>query len=159
MYVSVDQGVTWNVDGGPIYSTPFTNDRFYAAKGVTIAGMTYGSGMLTSSSLWEEDWPESGVAEQPCIDSSLSAISVSENPLHEATTLRFELTDAEYVRVEVFDVLGGAARMAAPRAPGALLDAGVHTMPISLTGVPSGTYYLRLTLGTGEVRTIKLVKE
>ena len=48
---------------------------------------------------------------------------------------------------------------AAPRDPSARYTAGEHIVPISLLGLPSGTYYLRVSLGTGEVRTMKLMNE
>ncbi len=90
----------------------------------------------------------------------VSSYSVSENPLREATTLRFELTDAEYVRVEVFDVLGYNTPCPSLQKTGeGLFEPGQHQIPIDFSRCASGTYYLRITLGTGEVRTIKLVKE
>jgi hypothetical protein len=65
MYVSTDEGVSWKNDGGPMYLTNFSNDCFYSANGITIAGMTYGNGTLYDGGLWEEDWPQSlSVAEQ-----------------------------------------------------------------------------------------------
>ncbi len=90
----------------------------------------------------------------------VASYSVSENPLQEATTLRFELTDAEYVRVEVFDVLGYNTPCPSLQKTGeGLFEPGPHQIPIDFSRCTSGTYYLRITLGTGEVRTIKLVKE
>ena len=85
----------------------------------------------------------------------VASYSVSENPLHSETTLRFALTDPEYVRVDVFDLLGNRFFTS----PGRLLDAGNHEMPIDLSNAPSGSYFLRILLGTGEVRTIKLIRE
>jgi photosystem II stability/assembly factor-like uncharacterized protein len=72
MYLSTDEGVTWKYDGGPTYSTNFTNDIFYSANGVTIAGMTYPTGVLEDSGLWEEEWPQSGVAEAEPVSVILS---------------------------------------------------------------------------------------
>ena len=82
--------------------------------------------------------------------------ALSRNPFENATTLRFTLTEASYERVDVLDVLG---REVWSEGDGHLLDPGEHTIPIDMSTAPSGTYYLRITLGTGEVRTIKMVKE
>ncbi len=90
----------------------------------------------------------------------VASYSVSENPLHEATTLHFAITDAEYVRVEVFDILGYNTPCPSLQKTGeGLFEPGPHQIPIDFSRCASGTYYLRITLGTGEVRTIKLVKE
>ncbi|MDP4198114.1 MAG: hypothetical protein Q8922_01640 [Bacteroidota bacterium] len=90
----------------------------------------------------------------------VSSYSVSENPLHDITTLRFDLSDAEYVRVEIFDVMGNNTPCPSLQKTGAgLFESGQHQIPIDFSRCASGTYYLRITLGTGEVRTIKLVKE
>ncbi|MDP4199991.1 MAG: hypothetical protein Q8922_07325 [Bacteroidota bacterium] len=90
----------------------------------------------------------------------VSSYSVSENPLHDLTTLRFDLSDAEYVRVEVFDVMGNNTPCPSLQKTGdGLFESGQHQIPIDFSRCASGTYYLRITLGTGEVRTIKLVKE
>ncbi|MDP4244125.1 MAG: hypothetical protein Q8921_15485, partial [Bacteroidota bacterium] len=90
----------------------------------------------------------------------VSSYSVSENPLHDVTTLRFDLSDAEYVRVEVFDVMGNNTPCPSLQKTGdGLFESGQHQIPIDFSRCASGTYYLRITLGTGEVRTIKLVKE
>ena len=82
--------------------------------------------------------------------------ALSRNPFDGTTALRFTLSEASYERVDVLDVLG---REVWSEGDGHLLDPGEHTIPIDMSTAPSGTYYLRITLGTGEVRTIKMVKE
>ncbi len=153
MFVSVDEGVTWKKDDGPSYVTNFTNDRFYAAKGVTIAGMTYSDGFIKGGGLWEEDWPQSGVARSASKD---TGVFVTENPFDKLTTLHFTLSEVSYTKVDVLDVLG---REVAVVGTGHILDAGEHQLPVDLSGCTAGTYYLRISLGTGEVRTVKLVKK
>jgi photosystem II stability/assembly factor-like uncharacterized protein len=81
MFVSVDSGVTWKYDGGPTYITNFSNDEFYSAKGVTIAGETYSDGGDEGGGLWEEIWPQSGVAENATSESSsFSVVGPYPNP-------------------------------------------------------------------------------
>ena len=82
--------------------------------------------------------------------------SVTENPLDNETTLHFTLSEASFAKVDVLDVLG---REVAVVGTGRILDPGEHQLPVDLSGSTSGTYYLRIALGTGEVRTIKLVKK
>ncbi|MDP4197990.1 MAG: hypothetical protein Q8922_12375 [Bacteroidota bacterium] len=163
MYLSTDEGITWRNDGGPgRYGDVAENiEKFYSAKGVTFAGSVFDDGgTLKDGGLWEEDWGTASVAEPRCIDSSLCSASVSQNPLHDMTTLRFDLSDAEYVRVEVFDVMGNNTPCPSLQKTGdGLFESGQHQIPIDFSRCASGTYYLRITLGTGEVRTIKLVKE
>ena len=94
---------------------------------------------------------------QPQIYSDmLASLSVSENPLKRTTILRFESIRPAYVRVEAYDELG---RMIVGDGSGHVYDPGRHELPVDLTGHASGVYYLRVSLGNGEVRTIKLVKK
>jgi hypothetical protein len=80
---------------------------------------------------------------------------VTENPFTKQTVLRFTMSEPAYVQEEVFNLLGVIVQSDGGR----ILDPGAHESPLDLTTAPSGTYYLRIMLGTGEVRTIKLVKE
>jgi hypothetical protein len=86
----------------------------------------------------------------------LSSIGVSANPLKRSTTLRFVADRSVYLRTEVYDELG---RMIVGDGAGKVFEPGRHELPIDLTGRASGVYYLRVSLGDGEIRTIKLVKK
>ncbi len=152
MYISRDEGKTWVGDGGPPYCSLFTDDRFYCAKGVTIAGMSYSQGAVYGGGLWREDWAQSDVKTP---SSANTDISVTENPFEIQTTLHFTLSEAAYTKVDVLDVLG---REVAVVGTGRILNPGEHQLPVDLSGNTAGTYYLRISLGTGEVRTMKLVK-
>jgi hypothetical protein len=88
--------------------------------------------------------------------SSIPSYSVTKNPTDGQTELRFTLGSEAYVRVQVCDVLG---RAVAGDERGRILSLGEHRMPLDLSSNPPGTYYLRISLGTGEARTIKVVKE
>ena len=88
--------------------------------------------------------------------SIMPSFSVSDNPFEKQTTLRFTLNKAAYIRIEVFDQLG---REVFGDGTGRVLDPGPHETPIDGRNFASGTYYLRISLGTGEVRTIKLIRE
>ncbi len=86
----------------------------------------------------------------------VNSYNVTKNPTDGATELRFTLGSDAYVNVEVHDVLG---RLVSGDAVGKILSVGDHRVSIDISNYPAGTYYLSITLGTGEVRTVKLVKK
>ena len=99
----------------------------------------------------------SGVGSQPTIYAGvLSSMSVSENPLRKATLLRVDLDRAVYLKVDVLDELG---RTVLGDESGHTYSPGRHELPLDLSGQASGAYYLRVSLGDGEVRTLKLIKK
>lgn len=105
MYVSVDSGVTWQFDGGPTYITNFSNDLFYSAKGVTIAGMTYNDGGDEGGGLWEEIWPTSGVQQA---EPSSDTLPVYPNPASAELTVAgaaYDLSSA-LGAIVIYDPLG-----------------------------------------------------
>jgi photosystem II stability/assembly factor-like uncharacterized protein len=152
MYVSIDSGVTWINDGELGYQTNFTNDRFYAAKGATFAGRTHIGGTISSDGLWEETWPQSGVA--PASSEAGSAATASPNPAGASTLLSFTTPSAGSVRVEVFDVLSHKVTAGFS----GTLAAGSHSVPIALAGLAPGVYYARIQ--SAAVRQmVRFVKE
>ncbi len=82
--------------------------------------------------------------------------SVSENPFTKTTDLRFTLSELAYLTIQTFDVTG---RPVFGNDMRQAYGSGDHTVPIDLTNLAAGTYYLRIALGMGEVKTVKLVKE
>jgi hypothetical protein len=70
MYVSTDEGITWNFDGGPETGGSAEPQRFFAANGITVAPRypvyVWDSGM----GLWEEIWPTAGVAKTGTVPST-----------------------------------------------------------------------------------------
>ncbi len=88
----------------------------------------------------------------------ISNFSASPNPVEAGTVLSFGLTQEAYVKIELYDELGKLETGAGNGFAGAL-PSGNKSVPISLAGLPAGTYYARLQTAYGEVRTVKLVKE
>ncbi len=74
------------------------------------------------------------------------------NPFGAATTLRLELADDAHVRLVVYDVLG---RDVAVLADGPM-KAGRHAVRFDASGLPSGTYLVRLTAEGGLAATQRL---
>jgi len=89
--------------------------------------------------------------------SIVPSYGVTKNPTDGQTELRFTLGAEAYVRVQVCDILGRV--VAGDDERGRILSLGEHRLPLDLSNDPAGTYYLRLSLGTGEARTIKIVKD
>jgi hypothetical protein len=75
----------------------------------------------------------------------------SPNPASRQATLRFSVPAATSVRIGVYDLLG---RQVATVADGRR-EAGRHEQQMDLSGLPSGTYFLRLRVGD-EVQSQKL---
>ncbi len=86
----------------------------------------------------------------------LSNATAHPNPTHDGTIISFGISKQAYVRINLFDVLGHPVS-----SPGAesLFEPGNQSVPLSLMGLPSGTYYARIMSAYGEVQTVKLVKE
>lgn len=73
------------------------------------------------------------------------------NPFEQSTTIRYQLSTADPVRLEVFDILGRSVRI--------LVDEeqlpGTYTVPFSGNGLSSGTFMVRLQVG-GETSIEKM---
>jgi hypothetical protein len=65
------------------------------------------------------------------------------NPFNPATEIRFELSEARDVRIEVFNALGEAVELLVNDRR----EAGFHSVTWNAAGLPSGTYYARMTAG------------
>ncbi len=147
MYVSTDSGVTWINDGGPgIQETDVGVPQIYASKGVTFAGMIgfdTNAGVQTSS-LWEGIWPQSGVT--PSAIPAGPEISVYPNPTSGVVTIR-GATDA----VVVTNVLGEEVLRLGKS------DEDVRPTRLDLSGLPAGTYFVRVSNQSGS-QVLKVLK-
>ena len=85
----------------------------------------------------------------------LSNITAIPNPAQEGTVITFGISKEAYVKLELYDVLGH------PLGTGgfeSLCEPGNKSVPISLAGLPPGTYYARIQTAYGEVESVKIVK-
>jgi hypothetical protein len=85
----------------------------------------------------------------------LAALRVERNPFSDEVALKVELDASTLLRVEVYDELG---RQLYANALG-YKPKGEHRITITAAGWTSGTYYIRLSTPTGEVKSVKVVKE
>lgn len=77
------------------------------------------------------------------------------NPFNPATTLSFQLTQTERVKLEVLDLMGRQVKVLAS----GLMGPGRHAVPMGLGHQPAGPYFVRLEVGGArEVRKVLLVK-
>jgi hypothetical protein len=96
--------------------------------------------------------------------SIITNATASPNPVSTGTVITFGISQEAYVKINLFDLLG--APVSGGRVPGSggegfegLFAPGNHEVPLSLQGLPSGTYFARILTAYGSVSTIKLVKE
>ncbi len=85
----------------------------------------------------------------------LSDLNISPNPSHGLVTAKYSLARQGFIQFTVFDALG---RVIWSRAGESEFE-GTHELPIDLRSAPSGTYYVRIEAGFGEVKTVKLIHE
>ncbi len=77
------------------------------------------------------------------------------NPFNPETTLRFEVPESAYVKLVVYDVLGRQVRVLVD----GTREAGTHEVVFEASGLPSGTYLVRLVTPAGSfVKTMQLMK-
>ena len=90
---------------------------------------------------------------QPRIISNATA---NPNPTGEGTVISFGISKEAYVKIELFNVLGHEV---SPTNFESLFEPGKKSVPLSLQGLPSGTYFARILTAYGEAQSVKLVKE
>ncbi|HEY3875381.1 MAG TPA: T9SS type A sorting domain-containing protein, partial [Candidatus Kapabacteria bacterium] len=86
----------------------------------------------------------------------LSNASAYPNPTGTGTVISFGIAKEAYVKIELYDVLGHAA---GSNGFESLFEPGNKAVPISLAGLPSGTYFARIQTAYGEVESVKIVKQ
>lgn len=84
-----------------------------------------------------------------------TAASVYPNPVTATSQLEYEVKKAGPVSVELLDARGNTLRTVAREAS---QEKGAHTLPVSLSDLPNGTYYFKITTRSG-AETRRFVKE
>jgi hypothetical protein len=97
------------------------------------------------------------VVPQP--ESIILSATASPNPVSTGTIITFGLSQEAYVKINLFDILGHGVAGSGREGFEGLFQPGNHEVPLSLQGLPSGTYYARILTAFGSVATVKLVKE
>jgi hypothetical protein len=78
------------------------------------------------------------------------------NPAGAGTVISFGIAREAYVNISLCDVLG---HQVSAVGFGSVVEPGNQSVPMSLVGLPSGTYFARIQTTFGETQTVKLVKE
>ncbi len=77
------------------------------------------------------------------------------NPFNPSTEIRFDLPEAAYVRLVVYDAMGREVTWLVDGS----LGVGRHAVRWEATGLPSGAYLYRLTAGSfAEARVMVLLR-
>jgi hypothetical protein len=84
----------------------------------------------------------------------IGTLAASPNPFGENLELRYELIKSAMVRIDVFDILGKTIY----ESPQGFKEKGEHQLTIPTQWTP-GTYYIRLSTPSGEIKTVKVIKE
>ncbi|MBS1903632.1 MAG: hypothetical protein JSS75_08020 [Bacteroidetes bacterium] len=84
----------------------------------------------------------------------ITFLSADENPFDRQTTLRFGLVDAEYMRIDIYDPLGKHLYTDTR-----LCSEGNNRWMVSGQSLPHGTLYARVSTMSGDVRTVKLIRQ
>ncbi len=116
----------------------------------TLSQIGYGLDTLLAKHVFYESVSE---MPQPGIISNAAAYP---NPTGEGTVISFGISKEAYVKIELFDVLGHEVGSAGFES---LFEPGNKSVPLSLAGLPSGTYFARIQTAYGEAQSVKLVKE
>ncbi len=77
------------------------------------------------------------------------------NPLAGDGQLLFELAEATELRIDLLDINGRALRVLLPETQ---RNAGKHQLPVDLSGLANGVYYMRLQTTDGGSGFVKVVK-
>jgi len=93
---------------------------------------------------------------EPKLHEIISNATANPNPTNEGTVISFGVSKEAYVKIELFDLLGHEVSGVNFES---LFEPGNKSVPISLAGLASGTYYARILTAYGEVQTVKLVKQ
>ena len=88
--------------------------------------------------------------------SIISNATAYPNPTGEGTVISFGIAREAYVSINLYNVLGHQVSSAGF---GGVVEPGNLSVPMSLVGLPSGTYFARIQTTYGEAQTVKLVKE
>ncbi len=116
----------------------------------SIASLGLGLDTLLAKHLLYESVSETP---QPGIISNPTAYP---NPTGSGTVISFGISKEAYVKIELFDVLGHEVGSAGFES---LFEPGNKSVPLSLAGLASGTYFARIQTAYGEAQSVKLVKQ
>jgi hypothetical protein len=81
---------------------------------------------------------------------------VTINPFEDQTSLSLTIEREAYIHIEIFDLLG---RKLKDVDNSGVFEPGSREIPLGISSLPSGSYYLRISTANNETRTLKLIKQ
>jgi hypothetical protein len=147
-------GAISTLTGGRIAWEPDLNE---AARAIAVAGGTvYAGGGFTLAAgrprAYLAALPAATAPAPPGPSTSINLLVPMPNPLRENGTIVFQLSQSDYVWLDVFDLSGRPVRHLLE---GALYPAGTHTVPITIQGLRPGLHFVDLR-AAGERATHRL---
>lgn len=137
---------TWSTPSDLVYFIE-TPDRLYRLQFIDFTGSSSGT---TTFALNNE-----GTTATTTLPATINRSIIYPNPAQEQATFEIESqVTANDLRLEVIDVAGRTLIASRVRA----LNIGLNQIPVNLTGLPSGNYFVRLSGSTGTL-TQHLVKQ
>ncbi len=127
--------VKMKIDFRQLYSTLLEDWLGYGhTDTVTLLGADYAKLPL---------FRQAGVGYDPELTGAASITSVAPNPAGSVAVLRFTMRRTARARISITGSDGRVVAVAADR----MLEAGEHSAPIDVSGLPSGSYIITLTTG------------
>ncbi|HEX5315973.1 MAG TPA: T9SS type A sorting domain-containing protein [Candidatus Kapabacteria bacterium] len=93
----------------------------------------------------------------PITSQALLNAQILDNPMQDEIDFSFEMGRTALVTMELRDILGRTVPLTYAKYQ--LEEPGTHEARIPAPNLPPGTYYLRITTDTGDVITLKVVKQ
>jgi hypothetical protein len=87
--------------------------------------------------------------------SGIVSLRAERNPFTDEVALVYRIETTELVKLEVFDALGNKIY----KEPGGFAQQGERRFDLKTSSWASGVYYARISTYSGEVKTVKLIKE
>ncbi|PHI18481.1 hypothetical protein CEQ90_17860 [Lewinellaceae bacterium SD302] len=147
VYASLDGGETWEGFQEGLYDAVMVFDLKISPTNRKLRAATHGNGAF------QRDLVEPATGTQN-IAASLPEVSIFPNPAREQTNLRFRLTDTRQLNIRLLDLQGRVIRQLATET----FANGEHSLPIPVTDLASGNYFLQIQ-GSFGVHVEKLLVE
>jgi hypothetical protein len=127
-------------------------DKIYLLGGEDMCLMTFPSSVTIHDFLYEIS-DVVGIHDKAQIPVTQFNLQASPNPIVTITTVRFDIQEREWVKVEVFNSMG----IKVCTLTDGLKPAGRYSVRFNASGLPDGVYFCRLS-SNGSAASLKMVK-
>lgn len=144
LLISHDDGLSWKQIGSrlPDGAHIVIGSKFIYAFGI-------GGGYRIPRSL------ASVTGETESAGATINIASVYPNPVYSELTITYHLDVAQPITITIHNLIGQEVKSIGTQ----WTNKGDHTLTINTNSLSSGSYYVRLSAPSGEIRTVKLIKE